>query len=60
MGVFMHYGDTCSKGRATVDNWNNACEAFDVKGCRALSSAGVGYFVLTWARLGFFCAPIAT
>ena len=62
-GVLMHYmGDTVLKGdELTVENWNKAVNAFDVKGlAEQLSSAGAGYFVLTLGQnSGFYCSPNA-
>jgi hypothetical protein len=49
-GVFMHYmADTVFKGdQITVEKWNEAVDAFDVKGlAEQLAFAGAGYFVLT-------------
>ncbi len=63
-GVFMHYmGDTVFKGdQLTVENWNKAVDAFDVKGlAEQLASAGAGYFVLTLGQnSGFYCSPNST
>jgi len=63
-GVFMHYmGDTVLKGdELTVENWNQAVDAFDVEGlANQLASAGAGYFVLTLGQnSGFYCSPNAT
>ena len=63
-GVFMHYmADTVLKGdELTVENWNQAVDAFDVKGLAdQLASVGAGYFVLTLGQnSGFYCSPNST
>jgi hypothetical protein len=63
-GVFMHYmADTVLKGdELTVENWNKAVDAFEVKGLTdQLASTGAGYFVLTLGQnSGFYCSPNAT